>query len=76
MYPIPLSAAVVSASTARIINFSVVFAGQLVGACEVADRVWQVTFLENDLGFFDKEGPGRTRPQLFVADSVLTRNPE
>jgi hypothetical protein len=46
----------------RKINFSVVFAGQLVGIREVDDQVWQVSFLEYDLGYFDQgPGPGRTR---------------
>ena len=36
------------------INFSVVFASQRVGLGEVADEVWQVTFREYDLGYFDK----------------------
>lgn len=38
----------------RKINFSVVFAGQLVGVREVADQVWQVSFLSYDLRYFGK----------------------
>lgn len=37
----------------RKINFSTVFAGQLVGIREVADAVWLVSFMDYDLGFFD-----------------------
>ena len=39
----------------RKINLSTVFAGQHVGVREVADEVWLVSFLEYDLGFFDRE---------------------
>ena len=39
----------------RKINLSIVFAGQYVGVREVADEVWLVSFLEYDLGFFDRE---------------------
>ena len=39
----------------RKINFSQVFAGQNVGIKEVADKIWLVTFMHYDLGFFDHE---------------------
>jgi hypothetical protein len=32
-----------------------VFAGQNVGINEVSDRVWLVSFMQYDLGFFDHE---------------------
>jgi putative transposase len=55
----------------RKINFSVVFAGQLVGVREVDDRIWQVSFLEYDLGYFDADEdrvePG---PNPFAPDKV------
>ena len=38
----------------RKINLSRVFAGQYVGVREVADEVWLVSFMEYDLGFFDR----------------------
>ncbi len=38
----------------RKIQFSTVFAGQHVGVREVADEVWLVSFMEYDLGFFDR----------------------
>lgn len=40
----------------RKISFSRVFAGQLVGIREVSDRIWLVSFLDFDLGYFDEEG--------------------
>jgi putative transposase len=39
----------------RRINLSTVFAGQKVGVRQVADRVWLVSFMHYDLGFFDNE---------------------
>lgn len=53
------------------------FAGQFVGIREVDQDIWQVSFLEYDLGFFDKEQnrvePG---PNPFAPDKVLTMCPE
>ena len=52
-------------------------AGQLVGIREVDDQVWQVSFLEYDLGYFDQDEdrvePG---PNPFAPDRVLTMCPE
>ncbi len=39
----------------RKINLSNVFAGQVVGLREVDDRIWLVSFLDFDLGFFDHQ---------------------
>jgi len=39
----------------RKINLSQVFAGQNVGIKEVSDRIWLVTFMHFDLGYFDHE---------------------
>ena len=39
----------------RKINLSTVFAGQIVGLREVDDHIWLVSFLNYDLGFFDRE---------------------
>jgi putative transposase len=39
----------------RKINLSTVFAGQNVGITEVAEKIWLVTFMKYDLGFFDHE---------------------
>ena len=45
----------------RKINLSRAFAGQLVGICEVADKIWLVSFMDIDLGYFD-EDEGRVEP--------------
>ena len=37
------------------INLSTVFAGQNVGVKQVSDRIWLVSFMQYDLGFFDDE---------------------
>ena len=37
------------------INLSTVFAGQNVGVKQVSERIWLVTFMDYDLGFFDDE---------------------
>jgi len=39
----------------RKINLSQSFAGQNVGIKEVSDRIWLVSFMHYDLGFFDHE---------------------
>lgn len=37
------------------INFSRSFAGQLVGIKEVHDKIWLVSFMKYDLGYFDED---------------------
>jgi putative transposase len=37
----------------RKINLSQVFAGQKVGIKQVSERIWLVTFMDYDLGYFD-----------------------
>jgi hypothetical protein len=39
----------------RKTNLSTVFAGQNVGVKEISDKVWLVSFMKYDLGFFDQE---------------------
>jgi putative transposase len=39
----------------RKVNLSHVFAGQNVGVTQVAERIWLVTFMQYDLGYFDHE---------------------
>ena len=39
----------------RKINLSQVFAGQRVGVRQVSERIWLVTFMHYDLGYFDDE---------------------
>ena len=61
----------------RKINLSKVVAGRSVGVREVADQVWLVSFMDYDLGFFDKE-EGCVEPAInsFGPESVLTMSPE
>lgn len=37
------------------INLSQVFAGQTVGVRQVDDKIWQVSFMDYDIGYFDEE---------------------
>ena len=37
------------------VNLSTVFAGQQVGVTQVGERIWLVTFMHYDLGYFDDE---------------------
>ena len=39
----------------RKINLSHAFAGQNVGVTQVGERVWLVSFMQYDLGYFDDE---------------------
>ncbi len=61
----------------RKINLSTVFAGQVIGIREVDDKIWLVSFLDYDLGFFDAE-QGRVEPAQnpFAPEKVLTMSPE
>ena len=36
-------------------NLSHAFAGQNVGVTQVGERIWLVTFMQYDLGYFDDE---------------------
>ena len=55
----------------RKISLSRVFAGQIVGIREVDDQVWLVSFLDFDLGFFDREeGRVEPAPNPFVPKNV------
>jgi transposase InsO family protein len=56
----------------RKINLSQVFSGQLVGIREVDEKIWLVSFLDFDLGYFDeKEGRVERGPNPFET-KVLT----
>jgi hypothetical protein len=61
----------------RKVNLSQVFAGQMVGIREVDDQIWLVSFLDYDLGFFDRV-EGRVEPVLnpFKPEKVSTMSPE
>ena len=59
----------------RKINLSAVFAGQNVGIKEVSEKIWLVTFMHYDLGFFDHEaGRVECAPNPFAA-KVLPMSP-
>ena len=52
----------------RKIDLSQVFSGQLVGIREVEEKIWLVSFLNFDLGYFDeKEGRVEPDPNPFEA---------
>jgi hypothetical protein len=44
-------------------NLSTVFAGQNVGVRQLSDKIWLVSFMHYDLGFFDDE-TSRLEPVL------------
>ena len=55
----------------RKISLSQVFAGQVIGIKEVEDKIWLVSFLNYDLGFFDhKEGRVEPAPNPFVPEQL------
>src|ERR1700728_336711 len=59
----------------RKINLSQVFAGQDVGVKEVEEKIWMVTFMHYDLGFFDHQtGRIECAPNPFGA-KVLPMSP-
>jgi putative transposase len=59
----------------RKINLSCVFAGQRVGIKEVSEKIWLVSFMKYDLGFFDEEcGRVECAPNPFAA-KVLPMSP-
>ncbi len=60
----------------RKVNLSHVFAGQNVGVTQVGERVWLVTFMRYDLGYFDDE-TGRLEPiENPFAPKLLPMSPE
>jgi putative transposase len=60
----------------RKINLSHVFAGQNVGIKEVSEKIWLVSFMQYDLGFFDHEaGRVECAPNPFGA-KLLPMSPE
>jgi putative transposase len=60
----------------RKINLSTVFAGQNVGIKEVSDKVWLVSFMQYDLGFFDQETGWITSVENPFGAKVLPMCPE
>jgi putative transposase len=60
----------------RKINLSQVFAGQNVGIKEVAEKIWLVSFMHYDLGFFDQEAQRVECAQNPFEAQVLPMSPE
>ena len=55
----------------RKISLIQVFAGQIIGIKEVDDKIWLVSFLNYDLGFFDhKEERVEPAPNPFIPDNL------
>ncbi len=59
----------------RKINLSTVFAGQNVGVKEVSDKIWLVSFMDYDLGFFDHETGRLGSAENPFAAKVLPMSP-
>ena len=59
----------------RKISLSTVFAGQNVGIKEVSDKIWLVSFMEYDLGFFDHETGRLASADNPFAAKVLPMSP-
>jgi hypothetical protein len=56
----------------RKINLSGVFSGQDVGILEVSEKIWLVSFMQYDLGFFDHQsGRVECAPNPFGAKVFL-----
>jgi putative transposase len=60
----------------RKINLSHVFAGQKVGVKEVSDKIWLVTFMHYDLGFFDHQSTRVECAENPFGARVLPMSPE
>jgi len=60
----------------RKVNLSQVFAGQQVGVRQVTDRIWLVSFMDYDLGYFDDETCRLEPIENPFAAKVLPMSPE
>jgi putative transposase len=60
----------------RKINLSLVFAGQNVGVRQVSDRIWLVSFMDYDLGYFDDETCRLEPIENPFSPKVLLMSPE
>jgi len=58
------------------VNLSQVFAGQNVGVTQVGERIWLVTFMQYDLGYFDDETCRLEPIDNPFASKVLPMSPE
>jgi len=60
----------------RKVNLSHVFAGQKVGIREVSEKIWLVSFMHYDLGFFDEEADRVECAENPFGAKVSTMSPE
>ena len=60
----------------RKVNLSQVFAGQQVGVRQVSERIWLVTFMHYDLGYFDDETCRLEPIENPFGPTVLPMSPE
>jgi putative transposase len=60
----------------RKVNLSHVFAGQNVGVTQVGERIWLVTFMRYDLGYFDDETCRLEPVENPFAPKLLPMSPE
>ena len=60
----------------RKVNLSQVFAGQQVGVRQVTDRIWMVSFMDYDLGYFDDETCRLEPIENPFSPKVLPMSPE
>jgi putative transposase len=60
----------------RKVNLSHAFAGQSVGVTQVGERIWLVTFMQYDLGYFDDETCRLEPIQNPFGSKVLPMSPE
>jgi putative transposase len=60
----------------RKINLSHVIAGQRIGITQVDDRIWLVTFMHYDLGYFDDETCRLEPIENPFGPTVLPMSPE
>jgi putative transposase len=56
------------------INLSVVFAGQNVGIRQVSEKIWLVTFMDYDLGYFDDQTRRLEPPQNPLGPKLLPKS--
>jgi putative transposase len=71
-----LNAAAGSVLKAARSNLSHVFAGQLAGIKQVEDRIWLVSFMQYDLGYFDNETCRLEPIENPFGPTVLPMSPE
>ena len=63
-------------SHGRKVNLSHAFAGHNVGVTQVGERIWLVTFMQYDLGYFDDETCRLEPIENPFGSKVLPMSPE